>query len=180
MNYEEVLGELCALPGPSGFEGQAARAGAELAAAIGTNGMIGGQVIDIQHEGKPISAGDLNILHSLKTGALIRASAKLGCIVAGASDDIIARADKYAKNIGIAFQITDDVLNVTSTEEKLGKPVASDQEMGKTTYATLYGVEKSRQIVKDLVLEADLAIKGSVLDDPFLYQLADQLAQRDC
>jgi geranylgeranyl diphosphate synthase type II len=157
-----------------------ARAGAELAAAIGSQGMIGGQVIDIQHEGKPISAGDLNILHSLKTGALIRASAKLGCIVAGASDDIIARADKYAKNIGIAFQITDDVLNVTSTEEKLGKPVDSDQEMGKTTYATLYGVEKSRQIVKDLVLEADLAIKGSVLDDPFLYQLADQLAQRDC
>ncbi len=157
-----------------------ARAGAELAAAIGTAGMIGGQVMDIEHEGKPISAGDLNILHSMKTGALIRASARMGCVVAGAPDDVIARADKYAKNIGIAFQITDDILDVTSTEEKLGKPVESDRQMGKTTYATLYGVEKSRQIVKDLVLEADLSIKGSVLDDPFLYRLADQLAQRDC
>ena len=156
-----------------------ARAGAELAGAIGTGGMIGGQVMDIQHEGKPISPEELNLLHSMKTGALIRASARLGCIVAGASDDIVARADKYAKNIGLAFQITDDILDITSTPETLGKPVDSDRQQGKTTYATLYGLEKSRQIVKDLVLEADLSIKGSVLDDPFLYRLADQLAQRD-
>lgn len=155
------------------------KAAAELARAIGTGGMIGGQVIDIQHEGKPITGEELNILHTLKTGALIRASAKMGCIIAGAADDIVARADQYAKNIGLAFQITDDILDVTANEEALGKPVHSDSENGKTTYVTLYGMEKSRRIVRELVLEADLAIKGSVLDDPFLYQLADQLAQRD-
>ncbi len=70
-------------------------------------------------------------------------------------------------------------MDVTSTQEALGKPIDSDQQNGKTTYATLYGLERSRQIVRELVLDADLAIKGSVLDDPFLYQLADQLAQRD-
>lgn len=155
------------------------KAAAELARAIGSKGMIGGQVIDIEHEGKPITGEELNLLHSLKTGALIRASAKIGCIIAGASDDVIARADQYAKNLGLAFQITDDLLDITATEETLGKPIDSDKESQKTTYATLYGLEKSRKIVRELVLEADLAIKGSVLDDPFLYRLADQLAQRD-
>ena len=80
------------------------KAAAELARAIGTGGMIGGQVIDIEHEGKPITGEELNLLHSLKTGALIRASAKIGCILAGAPDDVVARADQYAKNLGLAFQ----------------------------------------------------------------------------
>lgn len=155
------------------------KAAAELARAIGSRGMLGGQVIDIEHEGKPVTAEELNLLHSLKTGALIRASAKIGCIIAGASDDVVARADQYAKNLGLAFQITDDLLDVTATEEALGKPIHSDMESQKTTYATLYGPEKSREIIRELVLEADLAIKGSPLDDPFLYQLADRLAQRD-
>ncbi len=155
------------------------KAAAELARAIGTGGMIGGQVIDIEHEGKPITGEELNLLHSLKTGALIRASAKIGCILAGAPDDVVARADQYAKNLGLAFQITDDLLDITATEETLGKPIHSDRDSQKTTYATLYGLEKSRKIVRELVLAADLAIKGSVLDDPFLYQLADRLAQRD-
>ncbi len=155
------------------------KAAAELAGAIGSAGMIGGQVIDIQHEGKPITGEELDLLHSLKTGALIRASARIGCIVAGAPDDVVARADRYARNIGLAFQITDDILDVTATREVLGKPIDSDRENQKTTYVTLYGLERSRQIVRDLVQEADLAIKGSVLDDPFLYQLADRLAQRD-
>ena len=155
------------------------KAAAELAGAIGSAGMIGGQVIDIQHEGKPITGEELDLLHSLKTGALIRASARIGCIVAGAPDDVVARADRYARNIGLAFQITDDILDVTATREALGKPIDSDRENQKTTYVTLYGLERSRQIIRDLVQEADLAIKGSVLDDPFLYQLADQLAQRD-
>ena len=155
------------------------KAAAELARAIGTGGMIGGQVIDIEHEGKPITGEELNLLHSLKTGALIRASAKIGCILAGAPDDVVARADQYAKNLGLAFQITDDLLDITATEEALGKPIHSDRDSQKTTYATLYGLEKSRKIVRELVLAADLAIKGSVLDDPFLYQLADRLAQRD-
>ena len=70
-------------------------------------------------------------------------------------------------------------MDVTATEEALGKPIHSDRESQKTTYATLYGLEKSREIIRELVLEADLAIKGSPLDDPFLYRLADRLAQRD-
>lgn len=153
-------------------------AAGELARAAGVTGMVGGQVIDLEHEGKELSAQNLHTLHSLKTGALIRAAAKMGCIAAGAGKDVVERADRYASNIGLAFQITDDILDVTSDAQTLGKPVGSDAESHKTTYVTLYSIEKSREMVKELVLSADLAIKGSILDHSFLYELADMLADR--
>lgn len=149
-----------------------------LTAAAGVEGMIGGQQIDIEHENKAIEPDLLEEMHLLKTGALIRAAAKIGCLAAGASQDIVLRADQYAKNIGLSFQIVDDILDATKSSKDLGKS-ASDRQNGKTTYVTLYGEEKAREMVRRLVLEADLAIKGSILDDPFLYEFADELAKRE-
>lgn len=154
-------------------------AAAELASASGVSGMIGGQVIDLASEGKEIDTETLINTYRLKTSALIRASAKIGCIIAGTEKDIIERADRYAANIGMAFQIVDDILDVTADESLLGKPIGSDEQNDKTTFVSLYGIERSREIVKQHVLEADLAIKGSVLDNAFLYDLADMLADRE-
>lgn len=154
-------------------------AASELAAATGVGGMIGGQVIDLDSEGKQVDIDTLRKTYELKTGALIRASAKIGCIIAGTDKDIIDRADRYAANIGTAFQIVDDILDVTADEGILGKPLGSDEQNEKSTYVSLYGVDKSREMVKQHVLEADLAIKGSVLDNSFLYDLADMLADRE-
>jgi geranylgeranyl diphosphate synthase type II len=119
------------------------------------------------------------VLDRLKTGALIRASAVMGCVIAGADRDVVERAERYAAAVGLAFQIVDDILDVTADQAALGKPIGSDAENEKTTYITLFGIEKSRQIVKELVEESNNAIRGSILDDSFLYDLADMLAVRE-
>lgn len=149
-----------------------------LASAAGVQGMIGGQMIDIAHEDVPLTQELMEQMDHLKTGALLRAAAAIGCTVAGASEDVVLAAGKYARNVGLAFQIIDDVLDATRTSEELGKS-ASDQKNDKTTYYTVYGEEKAREMVHKLVLDADLAIKGTVLGDPFLYELADELSQRE-
>ena len=154
-------------------------AAAVLAHAAGANGMVGGQVIDLENEGKQIPFELLQTLDRLKTGALIRASAVMGCVLAGAQKDVVERAERYAAAVGLAFQIVDDILDVTADQEALGKPIGSDAENEKTTYITLFGIERSRQIVKELVEEAAEAIRGTVLDDPFLYDLAEMLAVRE-
>ena len=150
----------------------------QLARAAGVEGMIGGQVIDTTPEEAPMTPEQLEAMHGMKTGALIRAAAVLGCLAAGAPRDVILQADLYAAKIGLAFQIVDDILDVTESSEELGKST-SDAENNKTTYITLYGVEKAKEMVRRLVLEADLAVKGTPLDDELLYQLADTLAKRD-
>lgn len=150
----------------------------QLACAAGVEGMIGGQVIDTMLEEVPMTPEELEAMHGMKTGALIRASAVLGCLAACAPRNVILQADLYAAKIGLAFQIVDDILDVTETSEELGKS-ASDAENHKTTYITLYGVEKAREMVRRLVLEADLAVKGTMLDDEMLYELADTLAKRN-
>jgi len=155
------------------------RASAVLAHAAGANGMVGGQVIDLESEGKSISYERLQTLDRLKTGAMIRASAMMGCIAAGAGQDIVDRAEEYAGSVGLAFQIVDDILDVTADQAALGKPTGSDKENDKTTYITLFGIEKSREIVRDLVKKSYAAIGGTVLDDPFLYDLAEMLAVRE-
>lgn len=154
------------------------KAASVLAGAAGANGMVGGQVIDLENEGKQIPFELLKTLDRLKTGALIRASAMMGCVVAGAGEETIRRAERYAAAVGLAFQIVDDILDVTADQETFGKPIGSDAENEKTTYITLFGIERSRQIVQELVEEAKDAIRGSVLDDSFLYDLAEMLAVR--
>lgn len=149
----------------------------QLSRAAGVEGMIGGQVIDTAPEEVPMTPEQLEAMHGMKTGALIRSAAVLGCLAAGAPRDVVMQADLYAAKIGLAFQIVDDILDVTEESEKLGKST-SDADNNKTTYITLYGVEKAREMVRQLVLEADLAVKGTVLDDEMLYELADTLAKR--
>lgn len=149
----------------------------QLSRAAGVEGMIGGQVIDTAPEDVPMTPEQLEAMHGMKTGALIRSAAVLGCLAAGAPRDVVMQADLYAAKIGLAFQIVDDILDATEESEKLGKST-SDADNNKTTYITLYGVEKAREMVRRLVLEADLAVKGTVLDDEMLYELADTLAKR--
>jgi geranylgeranyl diphosphate synthase type II len=110
-------------------------AAAVLAHAAGANGMVGGQVIDLENEGKPIPFELLQTLDRLKTGALIRASAVMGCVLAGADKEVIERAERYAAAVGLAFQIVDDILDVTADQQALGKPIGSDAENEKTTYS---------------------------------------------
>ena len=140
--------------------------------------MIGGQVIDIQSENKEISKETLLYLDSLKTGALIKASCKMGCILAGASNQQIEYAIQYSEKIGIAFQIIDDILDVSSTFEKLGKPLNSDEDKNKATYVTLYGLEKSKEIARQLTNDA-LKILNNFENNLFLKELTKMLLERN-
>ncbi len=110
----------------------------------GAEGMIGGQIIDIKNSEH--TADELENLHTLKTGAIIRSSGVVGGIIAGASDTELKAIDDYCRYLGIAFQIQDDILDVTGTVEDLGKPIGSDEDNNKTTYITLYGLEESRTL----------------------------------
>ncbi len=149
-----------------------------LSHAAGVFGMIGGQVIDLAGEGKQIDLQTLNLLYELKTGALLRASAKLGCIAGGADSQMTAAADTYAKACGRAFQITDDILDVVGTAEKIGKPIGSDNQNHKTTYVTLFGVEGAKKAAEEQVGLAKKSIED-LPDNQFLFWLADMILTRD-
>lgn len=124
-----------------------------LGKAIGTEGMVGGQVIDLQTENENIDIDTLNTLQSYKTGALIEAACVMGVILAGKFDMIPAAAD-YAYAMGRAFQIVDDILDVIGTFEELGKPIGSDEQQHKNTYVTLLGMERSEQTARQLTVQA--------------------------
>ena len=128
------------------------RAAGELARASGAVGMVGGQIIDLESEGRSVSLQTLELMHRKKTGAMIIAAAKMGCIAAGADETQILAAEEYAKRIGLAFQIVDDLLDVSGDASKLGKPTGSDNANNKTTYITHLGIEKSREIVQRLTV----------------------------
>lgn len=119
-----------------------------LAAKAGAAGMIGGQVMDIEAEGKSLAIEELNLLNQRKTGALLEASMMIGAILAGASKEQIITVEKLAGEIGLAFQIQDDILDVTGDMEKLGKPLHSDAKNEKHTYVSIYGIEKAIEQVK--------------------------------
>lgn len=135
------------------------KAGGILAKSAGALGMVGGQVIDLQSENKVISYDTLHSLHLLKTGALIKASASMGAVLTGADDKTIDSICEYADCIGLAFQIIDDILDVTSTGEKLGKPIGSDSQEGKNTFVTLLGIDKSFAEAKRLTDKAIESVK---------------------
>lgn len=120
----------------------------------GVGGMIGGQVLDLKYESGDPSIHDLVTVHKLKTGALISAACLLGCIAAGADDEKLAAASNYAYNLGIAFQIKDDLLDVTGDESVMGKPVGSDEENEKITYVTMVGIDKAELDVENLTYRA--------------------------
>ena len=149
-----------------------------LAKAAGCAGMIAGQVMDLENEGRKASLEEVSATDRLKTGELIRAAALLGCIAAGADEDKTRAACEYCDNIGLAFQIVDDILDVTSDDVTLGKPVGSDSENEKSTYVSLLGLEKSKALAEDLTEKAKSAIEIFGKEKDFLAQLADKLASR--
>ena len=127
----------------------------ELAYGSGNMGMVGGQVFDIQAENKDIDLPSLQNIHKHKTGMLIRTAVRMGAIAAGATDRQLDDLTGYAEDIGLAFQIADDVLNVTGTRKELGKNPNTDAERGKKTYPTFYGVDGSRKLADDCVTRAN-------------------------
>ncbi len=155
-----------------------ARIISDLAAATAVTGMIGGQAIDIDNETRTdVDEANLRYMYSLKTGALIRTSCRMGCLAAGASEEKIQLADEYAKKIGLAFQIIDDILDVTSTTEELGKPVGSDEENNKTTFVTVMGIEKAKEEADRLTGEA-MALLDKFDGSDFLKALTMELLDR--
>jgi geranylgeranyl diphosphate synthase type II len=157
---------------------RAAEAAGILAKAAGAYGMAGGQMIDLESEGKRISADTLIRMDECKTGALICAAAKMGCVLAGAETQAFHSAEKYAKSIGLAFQITDDILDVEGQQERLGKPIGSDLEKGKSTYVSTLGMEKAHVLVKELTDEALSALRGFGKEGDYLRELAVALSAR--
>lgn len=149
-----------------------------LSNAAGLMGICGGQALDIAGEGKSLNADEVSKIHSLKTASLLVACAKMGVAAAGGSDEQIKAAEEYAENLGIAFQIRDDVLDVISTTEELGKPVGSDDENEKSTFVTLFGVDKCLELVAEKTQAAIAAVKGAFENCEFLIWLAEYLAGR--
>lgn len=125
-----------------------------LAYYAGECGMIGGQVSDLRFEADTPDKSSLLQMYSMKTGALLKAAAEIGCIVAGADDSAVEKAADYAYNLGLCFQITDDILDCTADEAMLGKPVGSDEKNSKTTFVTLCGLEEAERAAKELTEKA--------------------------
>ncbi len=145
----------------------------------GIYGMIGGQVIDVKETGHEVSQAVLDKIYQLKTGALIEAAMMIGGILAGATEDEVSLLESIAHQVGIAFQIQDDILDVTSTMEILGKPIHSDEKNQKTTYVTLKGLEASKEIVVDLSRDSLDMLHALSGENPFLEKLLVQLINRE-
>lgn len=150
----------------------------ELMVAAGAGGMIGGQLLDLEAEGAPLSLESLERVHRLKTGALIRASVTLGARAAMASPERRHALDRYGASIGLAFQIADDVLDVTATTDQLGKTAGRDLDLHKSTYPALLGVEGATQRAVALVEEGCAALDQVGLLTPTLEQLARFIVER--
>ena len=144
----------------------------------GLYGMLGGQSVDVENDGKPMSREMIDYIYENKTSALIEASMMAGAILGGASAEEVAVVEKAASGIGLAFQIQDDILDVTSTAEELGKPIHSDEKNHKTTYVTLMGIEKASQQVAELSEEAVKLLEGLNKKNEFLFTLVKELVGR--
>ncbi len=155
------------------------RALAVLGEKAGIYGMIGGQVIDVKNTGRAVSGEVLDTIYELKTAALIEASMMIGAVLGGASEEEVKTVELIAKQLGIAFQIQDDILDVTGTKEALGKPVHSDEKNEKTTYVTLLGLEEAEKSVDERSREAIKLLKKLPGENPFLTELLTQLIHRD-
>lgn len=149
-----------------------------LAQNAGVQGMVGGQVIDLKYESESPDLRQLLSVHRLKTGALISAACLLGCIAAGADDKKIAAASAYAYDLGVAFQIKDDILDVTGSSEELGKPIGSDEDNNKTTYVSLRGIENAQKDVEKLT-SAAISRLSEFQNTEFLEALSRYLVNRN-
>lgn len=150
-----------------------------LAKKAGIYGMIGGQVTDVRETGHKLSREKLDFIYALKTGALIESSMMIGAVLAGASEEEIKQAEKIAAKTGFAFQVQDDILDVTSTSETLGKPVHSDEKNEKTTYVTLVGIEEAKKIVERESEEAIRILETLPGEKGYLTWLLEELIHRE-
>lgn len=149
-----------------------------LSSLAGVNGMIGGQVVDLKNEDRQCGLDDLEKMDRLKTGALIKCSALLGTLCAGADEAKMKAAALFAEKLGHAFQIVDDILDVTGDEKELGKPIGSDAQCGKSTYVSVLGLEQSRKYAETLTREAIEALDVFGEEKHFLADLAEKLIYR--
>lgn len=178
LAYETAAGAF----GMEVADARVARAFAVLAKKAGVYGMVGGQVVDVESEKSddcPITREKLDFIYRLKTGALIESSMMIGAILAGASSDEISRVEQIAAKLGLAFQIQDDVLDVTSSLEVLGKPVGSDEKNNKATYVTFEGLDKAVSDVERISKEAEKLLADLGYDDAFLRELFEYLIHRE-
>ena len=150
----------------------------EISRAAGAEGMVGGQMLDLEAENRQISIDELRRVHMGKTGALFRAALRSGAILAGAAEDQLEALTAYANHFGLAFQITDDILDVIGTAEEIGKPVGSDEKNHKSTYVSLTSLEGAQDLARRTVQEAesDLYIFGERA--AFLHELVGYLVNR--
>lgn len=151
----------------------------EMSEAAGPQGMVGGQAIDLLSEGKRIDFLTLEAMHQAKTGALFKAAIRCGAILAGATEEQICALTRYAEQFGLAFQITDDILDVTGTAEKIGKPVGSDERNHKSTYVTLSSLEEAKRMAGSAVREALDALDSFGAEADFLREIVNYLIKRD-
>lgn len=149
-----------------------------IAKGAGVDGMLTGQAVDVYMEGKPLDAKTLDFIHIHKTAAMIRGALEAGAAIGGADEKMIALLGLAGEKIGVAFQILDDILDVTATEAELGKPIHSDEKNKKTTYVTLYGIEKSREIAAQLTQQAVGLLEQLGEKGAFLQALTKNLLQR--
>lgn len=149
-----------------------------LAEKTGIYGMIGGQTVDVELTDKPIPEDKLDFIYRLKTGALLEASFMIGAVLAGAGEEEVKTVEEIASLVGLAFQIQDDILDVTSSAEVLGKPVLSDEKNHKTTYVTLKGLEKAREDGKEISRRAVELLRSLGGDHAFLEELIVMLTDR--
>ena len=150
-----------------------------LARKSGIYGMLGGQCVDVEAEGKPVAGERLEFIYRLKTGALLESAMLIGAILAGATKGEQRQVEQAAGELGLAFQIQDDILDITSTTEILGKPVGSDEKNHKTTWATLRGIEGAKQDAERLSRQSVERMEGLVVKNEFLTNLMLELMQRE-
>lgn len=162
----------------SGFDSnRVLRAVQVLTKATGSDGLVGGEVVDVLSEGVPVDPERLRYIHSRKTGALMGAACEIGAILGGGSDEQIAALRCFGQKVGLAFQIADDILNETSDAARLGKAVGSDRERSKATYTALFGLEGAKKMAEDTASEAKGRLSG-LSKAGFLEELADFTVRR--
>ena len=144
----------------------------------GIYGMLGGQVIDVKETGHAVSKDVLDTIYELKTGALIEAAMMIGAILGGASQEEVKTVERIASLVGLAFQVQDDILDVISTQEELGKPIHSDEKNEKTTYVTLLGIDDAKKVVEEKSEEAISLLRTLPNENPYLEELLMELIHR--
>lgn len=150
-----------------------------IARSSGTEGMIGGQVVDLESEGRNITENTLEYMHRCKTGALIKAPVLAASVLFGADSDETKMLDEYAGKIGLAFQIKDDIMDVEGSLENMGKSSGSDQARGKSTFVTLYGIDKSREMLNETIEKAVAALETFGAKAFFLREMAYYIQNRN-